>query len=150
MSENPPAPTAIATERLDLRAVHLDDLDALHEINRDPAVWRHQPAGRHAELAQTRDWIERAAARWPEGLSYWTARLRGTQTVVGVGGVQAQGRGHWNLYYRLAPHTGAGATPPSCPGRRSPRPTGSSPNCRSSPGSTGTTPDRARWRAGSG
>ncbi|GAB2687996.1 GNAT family N-acetyltransferase [Kitasatospora kifunensis] len=109
MSENPPAPTAIATERLDLRAVHLDDLDALHEINRDPAVWRHQPAGRHAELAQTRDWIERAAARWPEGLSYWTARLRGTQTVVGVGGVQAQGRGHWNLYYRLAPaHWGRG------------------------------------------
>ncbi|MFF7635698.1 GNAT family N-acetyltransferase [Kitasatospora sp. NPDC008050] len=109
MSENTPVPGAVETERLDLRPVHPDDLDALHAINRDPEVWRHQPAGRHAEIAQTRDWIERAVARRPEGLSYWTARLRTTGAVVGVGGVQAQGRGHWNLYYRLAPaHWGRG------------------------------------------
>ncbi|WP_327067832.1 GNAT family N-acetyltransferase [Kitasatospora sp. NBC_01250] len=110
MSENPPAPGAVATERLDLRPVHLDDLDALHTINRDPEVWRHQPAGRHTGIAQTRDWIERAAARWEEeGSGYWTARLRTTGEVVGVGGVQVQGRGHWNLYYRLAPaHWGHG------------------------------------------
>ncbi|WP_051966865.1 GNAT family N-acetyltransferase [Kitasatospora mediocidica] len=101
----------VLTERLDLRAVTLDDLDALYRINADPAVWRHQPEGRHATPATTREWIERAVARWEgEGLSYWTARLRGDDEVIGIGGVQLiASRGNWNLYYRLAhAHWGCG------------------------------------------
>ncbi|MFI9269837.1 GNAT family N-acetyltransferase [Kitasatospora sp. NPDC052896] len=92
----------VLTERLELRAVRLDDLDPLHAINSDPDGWRHLPEGRHAEPAVTRDWIERARARWADGLSYWVARLRTDGTVVGVGGVQLTGRGYWNLFYRLA------------------------------------------------
>ncbi|MCC9309398.1 GNAT family N-acetyltransferase [Kitasatospora sp. RB6PN24] len=95
--------TRLATARLDLRAVAPADLDALYEINSDPRVWEHRPQGRHAGPVTTREWIARAVAGWEDGLGYWTARLVGTDTVVGVGGVQLQGRGHWNLYYRLAP-----------------------------------------------
>ncbi|WP_051970128.1 GNAT family N-acetyltransferase [Kitasatospora azatica] len=91
----------VRTERLDLHAVSLADLDALYAINSDPGTWRHLPQGRHTEPAKTQDWIERAAARWADGLSYWTARRRSDDAVVGVGGVQLTGRGHWNLYYRL-------------------------------------------------
>jgi RimJ/RimL family protein N-acetyltransferase len=101
--------TRLTTERLDLRAVSEADLDALFGINSDPRVWEARPQGRHTTPETTREWIARAAARWEDGLSYWTARLRGTDEVVGVGGVQLQGRGHWNLYYRLAPaHWGHG------------------------------------------
>ncbi|MDH6132889.1 RimJ/RimL family protein N-acetyltransferase [Kitasatospora sp. MAA4] len=108
MSDLPTADRAdfrqVLTERLDLRAVCLDDLDALYAINADPAGWRHQPEGRHATPATTREWIERAVARWEgEGLSYWTVRLRGEDEVIGVGGVQLiASRGDWNLFYRLA------------------------------------------------
>ncbi|WP_329565709.1 GNAT family N-acetyltransferase [Kitasatospora sp. NBC_01266] len=107
----------VTTERLELRAVRLDDLDPLFAINSDPEVWRHRPQGRHAEIGQTREWIERAVEGWASGLSYWTVRLRavggagdGTGPVIGIGGVQEQrARGHWNLYYRLAAaHWGRG------------------------------------------
>lgn len=95
-------PHLVLTERLELRAVSLDDLDELYTINSDPGVWRHKAEGRHASPATTREWIERAVARWEDGLSYWTARLRTDGTVVGVGGVQFMRGSHWNLYYRLA------------------------------------------------
>ncbi|MEY9946384.1 GNAT family N-acetyltransferase [Kitasatospora sp. GAS1066B] len=111
----------VRTERLELRAVGLDDLEPLFAINSDPEVWRHRPQGRHTEIGQTREWIERAVEGWADGLSYWTVRLRGpggaggesdggSGPVVGIGGVQTQvARAHWNLYYRLAPaHQGKG------------------------------------------
>ncbi|MDH6111688.1 RimJ/RimL family protein N-acetyltransferase [Kitasatospora sp. MAP12-15] len=100
----------VLTERLELRAVTPDDLDELYAINSDPGTWRHQPEGRHAAPVTTKEWIERAVARWDEGLSYWTARLRSDGTVVGVGGVQhIPAFGGWNLYYRLATaHWGRG------------------------------------------
>ncbi|MFG2821775.1 GNAT family N-acetyltransferase [Kitasatospora sp. NPDC048365] len=98
------------TDRLDLRAVGQHDLDALHRINADPRTWTHLPEGRHASLATTRDWIDRAAARWhTDGLSYWTARLRSTGEVIGIGGAQRHEPGFWNLYYRFDPvHWGRG------------------------------------------
>jgi RimJ/RimL family protein N-acetyltransferase len=99
----------VHTERLELRAVVVADLDPLYEINSDPGTWAHDPAGRHTTPATTREWIERAEARWADGLSYWTVRLRADGTVIGIGGVQLTGRGHWNLYYRLATaHWGSG------------------------------------------
>ncbi|MFF1906757.1 GNAT family N-acetyltransferase [Kitasatospora sp. NPDC058218] len=111
---NEPTPwdqQSVRTERLELRAVGVEDLAALYEINTDPRTWRHLPEGRHRDEATTRAWIGRAARRWQEdGLSYWTARLAGDGTVVGVGGAQLQAAtGYWNLYYRLAPaHWGRG------------------------------------------
>ncbi|MCX4747901.1 GNAT family N-acetyltransferase [Kitasatospora sp. NBC_01287] len=116
MTETTGALRVVTTERLELRAVSLDDLEPLYAINSDPEAWRHLPQGRHTDIEQTRDWIERAAERWADGLSYWTVRLRGdgdgggAGPVIGIGGVQAQqGRGHWNLFYRLATaHWGRG------------------------------------------
>jgi len=103
-------PHRVLTDRLELLAVGPSDLDALHRINRDPRTWTHLPEGRHATPATTRDWIERAASRWhTDSLSYWTARLRTTGEVVGVGGAQRHQPGFWNLYYRLDPaHWGHG------------------------------------------
>lgn len=38
-----------------------------------------------------------------DGLSYWLVRLQHSDEVLGVGGVQRQKGGNWNLYYRFAP-----------------------------------------------
>jgi RimJ/RimL family protein N-acetyltransferase len=109
MSE-PGEPHRVLTGRLDLRAVTQQDLAELYRINSDPRTWAHLPEGRHAHPVTTREWIARAVARWEEdGLSYWTARLRTTGEVVGIGGPQRQPPGFWNLYYRLDPaHWGRG------------------------------------------
>lgn len=94
-------PHQVLTERLDLRAVTLADLDALFAITSDPRTWSHHPEGRHTGPATTQAWIERAAAHWEvDGLGYWITRLRVTGEVIGIGGAQRQ-PGHWNLYYRL-------------------------------------------------
>jgi RimJ/RimL family protein N-acetyltransferase len=92
------------TERLELRAVSMNDLAALFAINSDPETWRHAPEERHTTADRTRVWIERAAARWrTDGLSYWSVRLRSDGGTVGVGGVQRHASGGWNLYYRFTP-----------------------------------------------
>ncbi|GAA2824029.1 hypothetical protein GCM10010441_55580 [Kitasatospora paracochleata] len=103
-------PFHLLTDRLELRAVGPHDLDDLFRINTDPRTWAHLPEGRHASRATTAAWIERAAARWDtDRLSYWTARLRTTGDVVGIGGAQRHDPGFWNLYYRLDPvHWGHG------------------------------------------
>jgi RimJ/RimL family protein N-acetyltransferase len=93
----------VATERLVLTAVQEDDTDDLFTITSDPRTWEHAPAGRHESRRTTLDWIKRAREFWAQdGLSYWLARLLRTEEVVGVGGVQRQSSGNWNLYYRLA------------------------------------------------
>lgn len=92
----------MTTERLDLRAVSPSDVDDLFAITSDPQTWRHNPELVHREPARTADWISRAAARWDsDGLSYWLVRVG--DAVVGIGGVQRQSTGNWNLYYRFAP-----------------------------------------------
>jgi RimJ/RimL family protein N-acetyltransferase len=94
----------VKTEHLELRAVSMADLPALYAINSDPQTWSHDPSGRHTTADRTRVWIERAAARWrTDGLSYWSVRLYGGETAIGIGGVQRHATGAWNLYYRFAP-----------------------------------------------
>ncbi|MBO1756917.1 GNAT family N-acetyltransferase [Allobranchiibius sp. CTAmp26] len=96
----------VTTARLTLRAASTDDVDALFPITSDPDTWQHAPDGRHRDRQTTRDWLTKAADRWDsDGLSYWIIRLRETGEAVGVGGVQRQTTGNWNLYYRLTPHT---------------------------------------------
>jgi RimJ/RimL family protein N-acetyltransferase len=94
----------VVTERLDLRRPDPSgDLNELFVIFSDPAGWSYDPAGRHTNPARTRDWLERAAARFEtDGLSYWTVRRRDTGAVIGVGGAQRQRTGAWNLNYRIA------------------------------------------------
>lgn len=94
----------VLTDRLELRPVTTQDVEELFAITSDPATWQHAPDGRHRDRGTTEDWITRAAARWrSDGLSYWLVRLRADQRVVGIGGVQRQSTGNWNLYYRFAP-----------------------------------------------
>ncbi|HLH67076.1 MAG TPA: GNAT family N-acetyltransferase [Solirubrobacteraceae bacterium] len=95
----------VVTDRLELSATDpARDLDGLFPIWSDPASWEHAPEYRHTEARQTLDWLRRSAARWrTDGLSYWTARLRGTDTVVGSGGVARRATGSWNLLWRLDP-----------------------------------------------
>jgi RimJ/RimL family protein N-acetyltransferase len=54
--------------------------------------------------------LTRAASRFDaDGLSYWTVRLRDNYTIIGVGGVQRQRTGAWNLNYRIhTDHQGQG------------------------------------------
>lgn len=94
----------VVTQRLDLRAVSLDDLSGLYAITSDPGTSQHAPSERHTAIDTTHAWIERAAARWrTDGLSYWIARRIEDGAVIGVGGVQRHAAGSWNLYYRFTP-----------------------------------------------
>jgi ribosomal-protein-alanine N-acetyltransferase len=93
----------VVTDRLELRPMVADDLDALHPILSDAAGWWYDPAGRHRDVDTTRWFIERAAARWErDGLSYWTVRHGALGTVIGLGGAQRHASGSWNLSYRIA------------------------------------------------
>lgn len=93
----------VLTDRLDLRCPDpAGDLEDLFAIFSDPDGWWYDPGGRHLEIGQSRDWLERAAARFEaDGLSYWTARRRDDGTIIGVGGAQRQSTGAWNLFYRI-------------------------------------------------
>jgi RimJ/RimL family protein N-acetyltransferase len=93
----------VLTERLHLTAMTVEDAAELFPILSDEAGWWYDPASRHTDLAITRAFAERAAARWPtDGLSYWTARRRSDGDVVGLGGAQRHRTGNWNLSYRIA------------------------------------------------
>jgi RimJ/RimL family protein N-acetyltransferase len=94
----------VLTDRLDLRRPDpARDLDELFVIFSDPTGWWYEPAGRHRDREQTRDWLIRAAARFEtDRLSYWTLRRRDTGVIIGVGGAQRQRTRAWNLNYRLA------------------------------------------------
>jgi RimJ/RimL family protein N-acetyltransferase len=94
----------LLTDRLDLRCPDPStDLAELFAIFSDPAGWSYDPAGRHSDPEQTRQWLARAATRFQtDGLSYWTVRRRDSGAIIGVGGAQRQGTGAWNLNYRIA------------------------------------------------
>jgi RimJ/RimL family protein N-acetyltransferase len=105
-----PEPTVLAadgplghmlTERLDLRAVDVDDVAALHRFTSDPRYSEYLPGGLQETPEETRAWIERFRGRWEvSGLSYWTIRLRSDRSVIGMGGVERRAA-FWNLFYLL-------------------------------------------------
>lgn len=94
---------------LDLRPMAVDDLTALFTIFADPAGWWFDPDARHADPAETLALIQRAVDGWDaDGLSYWTVRLPGDESVIGMGGVRRKDD-TWNLAYRYASeHQGKG------------------------------------------
>lgn len=96
---------SVCTDRLDLRALTADDVDAMHALNADPAVWQHFPQGRHATRERTRADVDAAVALWDrDGLGYWAARLHGSPDLAGFGGVRLlDDAGVWNLAFRFAP-----------------------------------------------
>ena len=94
-------PRHLLTDRLDLRALTADDLDAVHPIVSDPRNCVYVPEGPKESRAASRAWIERFSARWDvSGLGYWTVRLRADGAVIGVGGAERRPE-FWNLYYLL-------------------------------------------------
>jgi RimJ/RimL family protein N-acetyltransferase len=48
----------IVTERLVLRRARADDLEAMHAVLSDPAAMLHWSTPPHADLAQTREWLD--------------------------------------------------------------------------------------------
>jgi RimJ/RimL family protein N-acetyltransferase len=100
----------VTTDRLRLAPVIVDDADQLFVILSDPAGWWYQPAGRHADLQTTVEFCRWVSEMWPtDGLSYWTARDRRSDEVVGLGGARRHRDGTWNLSYRIATsHQGRG------------------------------------------
>jgi ribosomal-protein-alanine N-acetyltransferase len=90
--------------------VTVGDAEELFVIMSDPAGWWHQPAGRHAELPTTIAFCEWVAAMWlSDGLSYCTARTRGSDEILGLGGTRRHRDRTWNLSYRIATsHQGQG------------------------------------------
>jgi RimJ/RimL family protein N-acetyltransferase len=106
----------LRTDRLDLAPLTVDDAEQLFVILSDPAGWWYEPAGRHAILGTTIAFCEWVAAMWEtDRLSYWTARLRTSREVVGLGGVRRNRDRSWNLSYRIATsHHGRGLATELC------------------------------------
>jgi RimJ/RimL family protein N-acetyltransferase len=93
----------VLTERLELRAVAAEDVDALYRIKSDPETCRFLDSHRFEEPEAVAKWVERSQLSWQQqGLGYWTARLRGSGEVIGVGGAERR-KAFWNVYYRIAP-----------------------------------------------
>jgi RimJ/RimL family protein N-acetyltransferase len=105
----------IRTDRLLLRPVALDDLDAMYDVHADPATSRHSPTG---PIVRSRDEARVKLAGWvthwnEAGFGYWAVRLLdgADGTVLGFGGAMRgaltlPGRPPLdvaNLYYRLRP-----------------------------------------------
>jgi hypothetical protein len=64
-------PWRMTTERLDLHAIGMGDLEDLYELNSDPRVWTHFPSGVHTTREQTTAHIAVEAAGWKRfGLGY--------------------------------------------------------------------------------
>lgn len=95
----------VSTDRLGLRALTLNDVDAMYALNADPAVWTHFPQGRHTTRQRTLADVESAITAWQrDGLGYWAARLHDSPDLAGFGGVRLlPDVPAWNLAFRFAP-----------------------------------------------
>lgn len=101
-----PGMRVVHTDRLLLRAVRADDLDAVNRIQGDPLTCRYRPGGPSSPAeaqAQLDSWVR----HWrDEGFGYWAAEPAGGGDPLGFGGLQHSeflGNRYLNLYYRFAP-----------------------------------------------
>ncbi|MBJ6762688.1 GNAT family N-acetyltransferase [Myxococcaceae bacterium JPH2] len=101
----------LTTERLLLRAIHADDVDAVFALHSDPETHRYTGS---IGVLHTRDEARALLSRWEEdwsrhGMGYWAVEPRESLgQVVGIGGVRRkefEGRLVLNLAYRLAAWT---------------------------------------------
>lgn len=98
------------TDRLLLRAIREDDLDALFALHSDPATNRFSRRSFMRTLEDARTtmalWLEDWAR---EGVGYWLVeRLEAPGVVVGMGGLrhkELEGQRVLNLAYRFMPET---------------------------------------------
>ncbi|MBV9843847.1 MAG: GNAT family N-acetyltransferase [Kutzneria sp.] len=98
----------IHTERLVLRRLGPGDLPAVVEIQGDPETSRHHPVG-PASPEQAAEMLGTWLADWArEGIGYWAVSERGSDAVIGIGGLrwhELDGQPALNLYYRFRPAT---------------------------------------------
>lgn len=100
----------VHTDRLVLRPVHRDDVEALWVIHGDPETNRYNPAGplpsRNAAEELLRQWASHWAAH---DFGYWAVATRDQPAaVIGFGGIRLRdlrGAQRLNLFYRLASAT---------------------------------------------
>lgn len=93
----------VRTDRLELRAITMEDVDVLYALNSDPRVWTHLPSGVHSGPEKTAAQITRQVEAWEQnGLGYWTA-WTSDGSFAGVGGCSVNAGVAWNVYYRFAP-----------------------------------------------
>lgn len=79
----------VKTERLLLRDMTMDDMDALHAVFSDPETMRFYPQPFDHDM--TREWIEAMQQRTErDGVALWTMVLRETDEVIGDCGLVVQ------------------------------------------------------------
>lgn len=79
------------------------DVEAIHEIYRDPRVWTHLPSARHTELATTTAMIQTWVDAWErDGLAAWIVRDAPSGEILGHVGCSVRREAFWNLGYRLS------------------------------------------------
>ena len=100
-------PERITTERLVLRKIVPEDVDAMVALHADPQAMPHRPEGLRAPAHSRRlftAWLD----HWLEfGFGYWAMELADTNELVGFGGLQVA-FDDWtgtylNMFYRLFP-----------------------------------------------
>ena len=93
-----------STASLRLRPVRFDDLDALVEVEGDPATNQHSPTDPPTSAEVERRLRASIEAWTRDGVGYWA--VEHGDELVGVAGLRRmvlQDRDCWNLYYRLRP-----------------------------------------------
>jgi len=87
-----------------LRVPTVADTDRVHDLYRDPAVWRHAPHGRHVAPDTTRRMLDRWISDWKNhGIGSWLVEDTATGGLLGNAGCSLRNGAHWNLGYRFAP-----------------------------------------------
>lgn len=96
----------ISTERLVLRRIAPDDVDAMTALHADPDAVRHRPDGASSPEDSRllfASWLD----HWDEfGFGYWAIELPGDPEPIGFGGLQlarSEHRSYLNVFYRLFP-----------------------------------------------
>jgi RimJ/RimL family protein N-acetyltransferase len=80
----------LETDRLRLRPLVEDDLDALHAVFGDAELMRYYPAP--FSLEDTREWIAKQLERYErDGFGLWAMELRDTGELIGDCGLTIQG-----------------------------------------------------------
>lgn len=100
----------VHTDRLVLRPVRRDDLEALWTIHGDPETNRYNPAGPLPSRAAAEELLRQWESHWREhDFGYWAIATREQpETVIGFGGVRLRyfrGAERLNLFFRLATST---------------------------------------------
>ncbi|MBI0582718.1 MAG: GNAT family N-acetyltransferase [Methanomassiliicoccus sp.] len=81
----PYRPIPLITERLVVRGMRMEDVDALFSIKSDPSVTHPYAQEPHRSRDETQAWMERVIAEMEQGLTlYWTLVLKDEGAVIGA------------------------------------------------------------------